>query len=331
MGAKATSNYLLVGFGKKFDDEISLPDGSTILVDTSYHETRHLRIWGEVLAVPEQLTDAVTIDMPYVGYPVPKRYIGHDFISSMTSWGNRMWSKADYSAAGYIPVLETLADWKQECLPGDKIYIDYTAIMPENEVEPGVYKIRYDNVLAVVRDGEIIPIGGYCLLEPSMQTEEEFTKEISGIKIWLQADAKPRYLRGILHHGPAELRGKEVYYVPNADWANVIEGKLYYAVREKDIFGYNELTTDMKTKFKPLGDRVIVKQMPAAERTAMGILIPLSAQHKPGYGTVLEVGPKVSELEEGELVLFAAGAGFEADINGGMALIMREADIMCKG
>ena len=72
-------------------------------------------------------------------------------------------------------------------------------------------------------------------------------------------------------------------------------------------------------KFKPLGDRVLVKRS-KAQVSKGGILLPDSAQEKPKQGEVLAVGPgklgkdsnvKPMELEIGDRILFGGFAGTE--------------------
>ncbi|MBF0461536.1 MAG: co-chaperone GroES [Magnetococcales bacterium] len=93
----------------------------------------------------------------------------------------------------------------------------------------------------------------------------------------------------------------------------------------------------MKTKIRPLHDRVVVKRSSEEEKTASGIIIPDTAKEKPIQGEVLAVG-KGAVLEEGKIrpmdvkvgdvVLFAKYAGTEVKIDGEDLLIMRETDIM---
>lgn len=72
-------------------------------------------------------------------------------------------------------------------------------------------------------------------------------------------------------------------------------------------------------KFKPIGDRVLVKRS-EAEVSKGGILLPDSVQEKPKQGEVLAVGPgkmgkngavKPMELKAGDRVLFGGFAGTE--------------------
>lgn len=87
---------------------------------------------------------------------------------------------------------------------------------------------------------------------------------------------------------------------------------------------------------KPLADRVLVKPLPAEEKTASGIIIPDTAKEKPMQGEVVAVGKgKVAddgktfenEVKVGDKVLYGKYSGTEVTIDGVEYLIMRESDI----
>jgi chaperonin GroES len=93
----------------------------------------------------------------------------------------------------------------------------------------------------------------------------------------------------------------------------------------------------MKTKVRPLHDRVIVKRMEEEEKTKGGIIIPDTAKEKPIEGKVIAVGSgKVTEdgkriplqVKEGDRILFGKYAGTDIKIEGEEHLIMREDDII---
>ena len=58
----------------------------------------------------------------------------------------------------------------------------------------------------------------------------------------------------------------------------------------------------MFEKFKPLGDRVLVKRLEGQEKTAGGIYIPDAAKEKAQIGQVLAVGPGAKTDKEGNLI-----------------------------
>lgn len=83
---------------------------------------------------------------------------------------------------------------------------------------------------------------------------------------------------------------------------------------------------------KPLADRVLVKPVPAEEKTIGGIIIPDSAKEKPAKGEVLAVGRGTKDeemiLKEGDIVLYGKYAGTEIEHEGEKYLIMRQSDIL---
>jgi chaperonin GroES len=90
-------------------------------------------------------------------------------------------------------------------------------------------------------------------------------------------------------------------------------------------------------KFRPLGDRVVVKRVQEELKTAGGIIIPDSAQEKPQEGEIVAVGPGARdekgdriapEVKAGDRILFGKWSGTEVKIDGQDLLIMKESDIM---
>ena len=90
-------------------------------------------------------------------------------------------------------------------------------------------------------------------------------------------------------------------------------------------------------KFRPLHDRVLIRRVEAAEKTAGGIIIPDTAQEKPSQGEIIAVGPGGRDeagklipidLNVGDRVLFGKWSGTEVKIEGQELLIMKESDIM---
>jgi chaperonin GroES len=90
-------------------------------------------------------------------------------------------------------------------------------------------------------------------------------------------------------------------------------------------------------KFKPLGNRILVKRL-KAQTTKGGILLPDSAQEKPRQGEVVAIGPgklekngtiKPMELRVSDQVLFSSFAGTEVKAaDGEEILIMSEEDVL---
>ena len=74
-------------------------------------------------------------------------------------------------------------------------------------------------------------------------------------------------------------------------------------------------------KFRPLGDRVVVRRVKEEQKTAGGIIIPDTVQEKPQEGEVISVGPGALD-EHGKRVVP------EVKLDGEELLIMKESDIM---
>ena len=90
-------------------------------------------------------------------------------------------------------------------------------------------------------------------------------------------------------------------------------------------------------KFRPLGDRVLVKRVEEETKTKGGIIIPDTAKEKPQEGEVVAVGAGARdengkivplELKAGDRVLFGKWSGTEVKIEGEDLLIMKESDVL---
>jgi chaperonin GroES len=90
----------------------------------------------------------------------------------------------------------------------------------------------------------------------------------------------------------------------------------------------------MFEKFKPLGDRVLVKRIDEEEKTAGGIIIPDAAKEKAQTGSVLAIGAGRRSAEgavipldvkPGDIIYFGKYSGTEA---GSDHLILREDEIL---
>jgi chaperonin GroES len=90
-------------------------------------------------------------------------------------------------------------------------------------------------------------------------------------------------------------------------------------------------------KFRPLGDRVLVKRVEEEEKTKGGIIIPDTAKEKPQEGEVVAVGPGardedgkhiLPEVKAGDRILFGKWSGTEVKVDGEDLLIMKESDVL---
>jgi co-chaperonin GroES (HSP10) len=136
---------------------------------------------------------------------------------------------------------------------GDKAYIHYnTFLRTENYISTlDAWKVAYEDVFCVVRDGEIIPIGGWCLVEPELRKvdtgifDTKITLEdgtILGEDIILKSETS-----GTLAHigtprkgwtfDPPLIQGDKVAFSDHDAFENTIEGKAYYCMLQTRITG----------------------------------------------------------------------------------------------
>ncbi|MDD6207533.1 MAG: co-chaperone GroES [Clostridiales bacterium] len=91
-------------------------------------------------------------------------------------------------------------------------------------------------------------------------------------------------------------------------------------------------------KLVPLGDKVVLKQLEAEEKTKSGIVLPGSAQEKPQEAEVIAVGPggvvdgKEVEMQvsEGDKVIYQKYAGTTVKLDGEEYMIVKQSDIIAK-
>lgn len=140
---------------------------------------------------------------------------------------------------------------------GDKVYFHYLATFDENACLYGnYYRIPYCWIFCVVRDNDIIPIGGWTFCEKVIEGEDEFEDiEVGGVKISgiknsaglvtsvTKKDSNKyaivRHIGKTLKNAPSlNLKsGQRVLIEKNTNFENVIEGKTYYTIRQGDILG----------------------------------------------------------------------------------------------
>ena len=91
-----------------------------------------------------------------------------------------------------------------------------------------------------------------------------------------------------------------------------------------------------KMRIKPLGDRVVIKQLEAEETTKSGIVLPGGAKEKPQEAEVLAVGPGgvidgkevTMHVKVGEKIIYSKYAGTEVKLDGEDYIIVRQNDIL---
>jgi chaperonin GroES len=85
-------------------------------------------------------------------------------------------------------------------------------------------------------------------------------------------------------------------------------------------------------KLVPLGDRVVLKQLEAEEKTKSGIILTSQAQEKPQEAVVVAVGAgkkdEPMEVKEGDRVVFAQYAGTKFKLDDEEYIVARQDDIL---
>ena len=87
---------------------------------------------------------------------------------------------------------------------------------------------------------------------------------------------------------------------------------------------------------KPIGDRVVLKQLEAEETTKGGIILTSKSQEKPQEAEVVAVGPGKTEDGEtvqmqvavGDKVIFSKYAGTEVKLGDDEYIIVKHGDIL---
>ena len=87
---------------------------------------------------------------------------------------------------------------------------------------------------------------------------------------------------------------------------------------------------------KPLGDRVVIKNLEAQETTKGGIILTNSAKEKPVMAEVVAVGPGgnvdgkeiTMQVSVGDKVIYSKYAGTEIKLDGVEYIILRQSDLL---
>ena len=136
---------------------------------------------------------------------------------------------------------------------GDIIYFHYLVTHEESNCIGGnYYKVPYYWIFCSVRNGDILPVGSWTLLEPSI--EEDFNKiEVNGVMLEAVVSSsglvtsvskkKSTKYAVVKHIGkplPEEGDigigvGSKVVLEPNSNFTNKIEGVDYYTVKQRYI------------------------------------------------------------------------------------------------
>ena len=89
-------------------------------------------------------------------------------------------------------------------------------------------------------------------------------------------------------------------------------------------------------KLVPLGDKVVIKQLEAEEKTKSGIVLPSQSKGKPQMAVVIAAGPggmvdgnKVEmAVKAGDKIIYSKYSGTEVECDGEKLLVVRQNDIL---
>ncbi|MBQ4232674.1 MAG: co-chaperone GroES [Lachnospiraceae bacterium] len=89
-------------------------------------------------------------------------------------------------------------------------------------------------------------------------------------------------------------------------------------------------------KLKPLGDRVVLKQLAAEETTKSGIVLPGQNKEKPQQAEVIAVGPGEvvdgetvpMEVKVGDKVIYSRFVGNEIKVDDEEVMVVSQKDIL---
>lgn len=319
----AYQNYVIFKTDAMFNDKVEFKgkDGTQIVIDPSFDPQKHVRTYGEVVSVPLYLSKR-PIMQEHRGTPAP----------------------TDGSPFDY----RFLCDVKMEVQVGDRIYFHFNTVSMRNLVkEEGkhphktwYFKVSYDQIICVVRDGQIIPIASYALVLPEYETWDDILhptytnlKDANGQFIpkpkdqWIQIKVKPEYhfLTAFVKYVGAPLGkdtceiepGQKIWYRKNADWINVIEGVEYFAVRQRHIIG-----KEVDGKFVPIRGHMLITPEEEPNITPAGLEV---KQKRPKRGFVVHAGD--SPYPVGTLVEFGASERQEITLNGSKFLVIKKGDV----
>ena len=95
--------------------------------------------------------------------------------------------------------------------------------------------------------------------------------------------------------------------------------------------------SEVATKVRPMGDRILIRTVTREETTKSGLVLPDTAKEKPMEGEVIAVGRGRTtddgtvievDVKVGDLVLFAKYSGTEVRIDDSDLLIIAERDLL---
>ena len=283
-----TFNSLIVKVKDTHEDKV-LVNGQELVIPLGYatgdvedKETKNnkytlVKIYGEVIseAMLRKAGAALVYEYPE-GFPHPKYYRDAETVEQQKAFYSAMQSKNINYDPSLFEGTETCDITEQEVdiRVGDKIYFSYLGYHPDNLIdhkdEEGYeyYKIPFESVYCVVRDGEICMVNGNVFVQPyfgegyeeiEVDGKRSYGKFFEGTEIVESIKERPEYLQGIIKHiGKPLGRNSRVTVIPedrviftpsnnfrDDDIKDKVEGEEYYTLRQWDVISkvlvYNTL------------------------------------------------------------------------------------------
>lgn len=240
-------DFIILELDRLFDVR---EEGGLITLNEAYvqHGERdrniYKRISGIVTSLPRGYSD-LKIDPVDPGVPNYKIYVGHDVIQERVNEGYK-WDRENYYYPGSTESYEFRSmqdvDPHVDVRIGDTVYVHPNQLEEENALwkKDGKYyfRVRVDEILCAVRDGQIIAQGQHVLVKPNMEKESDLIQ--GGLQIKPQAEAKP--LQGFIFSCRPEfcIPGVLVFFIEDSEWLITIEGIPVYVMKEEQIMCWLE-------------------------------------------------------------------------------------------
>lgn len=171
--SKGGVGYVLMRTDSLYDEQITMPSGLKVFTDVTYRPERHMRIYGTVVQTPVLMgmTPIAQVGSGFPGYGAIRKYKNHDMDSP---------SHAFYKIGGTMGY-KFMSDIADEVKIGDKVYFKWRVIQTKGNLMAKssganpeyIFKVPYDQIICVVRDGKVIPIGSNTLIDPNKESFEE--------------------------------------------------------------------------------------------------------------------------------------------------------------
>ncbi|MFO0447616.1 MAG: hypothetical protein ACK52I_02810 [Pseudomonadota bacterium] len=306
-----------------FNDKVQYRgvNGEDLVLDVTFDPAKHVRCYGEVVSLPVYLTKR----------PVTQEHRGTPPYSQESPFEYRF-----------------VSDISKDIEVGDRIYFHFNTICQKNFVRvegqhpnrTWYYKVAYDQVLCAVRKDKIIPIASYVLCDPDFESWDDILVPVrSDIKgpdgeyilkpkdQWIQTKVKPeyKYLTAFVKYvgkpfngDKCEIEvGQKVWYRRNADWMNKVEGRDYFAIRQRHIVG-----KEVDGKFVPVRNHMLIEPELEPEVTDSGIHIKRKMSQR---GTV--VHPGSTGFKVGDFVEFGCSDRQEIELDKKKRLLIKKGDV----